>query len=94
VLEKIAIDVSELLPPEPMTQILVTLKGLMPTQYLQVLHRRQPFPLYEALLNNGWKYHCIDCSNTSEQPLFHIYIVRPEHFDELMLQLTKSVNVN
>jgi len=54
----IKLDVRELPPPEPMTQILLALSQLIENQTLEVTHRREPFPLYEKLEENGWKYRC------------------------------------
>jgi len=54
----VIVDVSELAPPEPMTVILTALARLQQGDCLLVAHRRQPFPLYEKLLQAGWAYHC------------------------------------
>jgi hypothetical protein len=54
----VTVDVSELAPPEPMTVIIKALASLMQGDCLLVTHRRQPFPLYEKLLQAGWAYHC------------------------------------
>ena len=54
----VVVDVSELEPPEPMTVILTALARLEAKHYLLVKHRRQPFPLYEKLLEQGWAYYC------------------------------------
>lgn len=50
----ITIDVSELQPPEPMTEILTSLSKLAPLQCLKVIHSREPFPLYQKLSKAGW----------------------------------------
>ncbi len=52
------VDVSELTAPEPMTVIINALARLKQGDCLLVTHRRQPFPLYEKLLQAGWAYHC------------------------------------
>lgn len=57
-MEFVAVDVSELAPPEPMTVILTALANLEQGYCLFVTHRRQPFPLYEKLTQAGWAYHC------------------------------------
>ena len=54
----VVVDVSELEPPEPMTVILTALDRLDKGCCLLVQHRRQPFPLYNKLLEQGWSYHC------------------------------------
>lgn len=57
-MELVVVDVSELVPPEPMTVILTALAALKQEQCLLVTHRRQPFPLYERLVKACWAYHC------------------------------------
>ncbi len=57
-MELVVVDVSELAPPDPMTVILTALASLAHGHCLLVSHRRQPFPLYEKLLQAGWSYHC------------------------------------
>lgn len=52
------IDVSEQVPPEPMTNIMMSLAKLQDDECLLVKHSRQPFPLYEKLQQAGWLYHC------------------------------------
>jgi hypothetical protein len=54
----IKIDVSALVPPEPMAEILKHLATLTTQECLLVKHRRQPFPLYEKLNKAGFSYHC------------------------------------
>lgn len=54
----VVVDVKALTPPEPMTVILTALAHLDQGCCLLVIHRRQPFPLYEKLLEAGWAYHC------------------------------------
>ena len=53
----VEIDISELPAPEPMQVILSSLAELSNESALKVKHRREPFPLYERLLANGWLYH-------------------------------------
>ena len=71
-MEEICIDVSELAPPEPMTQILKALSQLNTSQYLKVIHRRKPFPLFEKLEANGWGFEC----QKKSPECFHLYIYR------------------
>jgi len=54
---KIALDVSELSAPEPMRTILLQLSELTEEQYLQVVHRKEPTPLYKKLTDMGFFYH-------------------------------------
>lgn len=57
-MEIITVNVKTLAPPEPMTVIIRSLAQLTDGQCLLVSHRRQPFPLYEKLVEAGWGYHC------------------------------------
>jgi uncharacterized protein (DUF2249 family) len=50
------IDVSGLLPPEPMEHILEALAGLARGSALQVLIDREPFPLYRILERHGYRH--------------------------------------
>lgn len=68
----VEIDVRELPPPEPMTNILSALAQLEKNTTLLVIHNRQPFPLYEKLVQAGWVYHC----QNIKDDLFHISIYR------------------
>ncbi|WP_440876113.1 DUF2249 domain-containing protein [Thalassotalea sp. PLHSN55] len=71
-MQEIIVDVSALAPPEPMTAILKALANLSDEQFIKVIHRREPFPLYEKLNAAGWNYSC----QAIEPELFHIYIYR------------------
>jgi hypothetical protein len=89
----VAVDVKELFPPEPMTMIVSALAQLAGTQCLLVRHRRQPFPLYEKLLQAGWAYHCqihneddisLFIYRKSDQQLFKSY------FDDASLKSSRT----
>ena len=71
-MKEITLDVISLPPPEPMQKILTALAQLNSGQVLKVIHRRQPFPLFEQLLKSGWEYQC----NKLSDELFHIYIFK------------------
>lgn len=53
----IEVNVTALAPPEPMQVILSALAKLPNNGILKVFHSREPFPLYERLVANGWLYH-------------------------------------
>ena len=76
-MELITIDVSELEPPEPMTEILKSLSNLAPLQCLKVIHSREPFPLYKKLIEAGWGYCCqMLPANKAEHKSCHIFIYK------------------
>ena len=50
------VDVSNLEPPEPMEVILDAIADLSPGDYLKVMHRRNPVPLYRMLHDMGYEY--------------------------------------
>jgi uncharacterized protein (DUF2249 family) len=55
----VLLDVSALEPPEPMAKIIQALAKLKPEECLKIRHRREPFPLYEKLIQTGWEYSTI-----------------------------------
>ena len=50
------IDVRELEPPEPLELALDMAHNLRAGEYLRMLHRREPFPLYRLLEQDGFRY--------------------------------------
>ncbi|HKJ09539.1 MAG TPA: DUF2249 domain-containing protein [Gammaproteobacteria bacterium] len=48
------LDVTALEPPEPLERALEALEHLRPGQYLRLLLRREPFPLYALLDEDGF----------------------------------------
>jgi hypothetical protein len=50
------LDVSSLEPPGPLERILDALTDLPQGQSLCVLHRREPFPLYDLLRPMGYRW--------------------------------------
>jgi hypothetical protein len=71
-LKFITVDVSYLEPPEPMTVILKHLAQLSHQECLLIKHRRQPFPLYEKLIDAGFLYHCVEhYHNSIELYIYH-----------------------
>lgn len=51
------LDVTDLAPPEPLERVLDALADLPAGDRLLVLHRREPFPLYDLLrrMGYGWR---------------------------------------
>lgn len=69
-----SLDVSGLGPPEPMERILEALEALREGDLLHVSHRREPFPLYAIIQQDGFSWKCIE-----ESPArFQIYIWRTD----------------
>ncbi|MDH5473317.1 MAG: DUF2249 domain-containing protein [Gammaproteobacteria bacterium] len=68
--QEITLDVHELQPPEPMQKALDALHTLGDGQYLKIIHRMQPFPLYDILTDNGFKYKV----TTGKVSAFDIYV--------------------
>ncbi|MCW9013999.1 MAG: DUF2249 domain-containing protein [Gammaproteobacteria bacterium] len=54
--KEIVLDVHELQPPAPMEMALDALDKMTEGEYLKMIHRMQPFPLYNILFENGFKY--------------------------------------
>ena len=86
-MKTIAVNVSALAPPEPMQVILSSLAELPNGAVLRVNHRREPFPLYERLLANGWLYYCEHVSYES----FVIYIAHEQYKAQFGAYIDSSV---
>jgi uncharacterized protein (DUF2249 family) len=54
---EVLLDVSELEPPEPLTLTLDAAEQLQPGQYLRMLHRREPYPLYGHLDEQHFRHY-------------------------------------
>jgi hypothetical protein len=50
------LDVRELEAPEPLVRTLAVLTALAPDDYLLLIHRREPLPLYDLLASMGWRH--------------------------------------
>ncbi len=50
------LDVSTLEPCEPLELILAALPTLQPGEYLKVLHRMEPHPLFKILEQQGYQW--------------------------------------
>ena len=46
--EEILLDATAMEPPEPLQQAISILQQLEPGQYLRMLHRHLPYPLFES----------------------------------------------
>ena len=66
------LDVSQLEPCEPMERILATIPNLQAGEYLQVLHRMEPHPLYRILTQQGFTW----LTQTGHETPIEIYIWR------------------
>ncbi|MBU0500580.1 MAG: DUF2249 domain-containing protein [Gammaproteobacteria bacterium] len=53
------LDVSTLEAPEPLERILDGLAEMSPGDWLRVLHRREPYPLYNMLRNMGYNWSAL-----------------------------------
>ena len=70
--DPIIIDVHDLQPPAPMEMAMDALDHLGEGQYIKMIHRMQPFPLYKILDENGFRYKVMN----GETSAFDIYIWR------------------
>jgi len=51
------LDVSDLEPPEPMVKVLAEMDTLSAGEYVRMLHRMEPVPLYSVLRRDDFRYH-------------------------------------
>ena len=70
--EAIVIDVHDLQPPAPMEMAMDALDKLTDGNYIKMIHRMQPYPLYKILDENGFRYKVKD----GDVSAFDIYIWR------------------
>ena len=54
---RIDLDVSDLVPCEPLEQITEQLQRLAEGSWLHVIHRQEPHPLYRLLQQGGFAWH-------------------------------------
>ncbi len=66
------VDVSELEPCEPLERALAAADSLRPGEYLRLLHRREPFPLYRILADRGFAHRTVPGDRTA----FEVFIWR------------------
>jgi hypothetical protein len=59
-LAETTLDAREMVPPEPFERATAILQQLEPGQYLRMLHRRAPYPLFEFCLKMGLTYAVLD----------------------------------
>ena len=85
--DEILLQVQELAAPQPMELALDALDQLKSGQYIKMIHRMQPIPLYRILDENGFRYK-VTASKTSA---FDIYIWHASDRDteQLIKQLTE-----
>jgi uncharacterized protein (DUF2249 family) len=69
--ETITIDVSELVPPEPMMRILSALEEMEPGKTLLVHHARRPMFLYPQLDDLGYTHQTRDIGPGQVEVLIH-----------------------
>jgi len=67
---EILLEVHDLQPPLPMERALDALDKLQPGEYIKMVHRMQPFPLFKILDENGFRYRVTN----SDTSAFDIYI--------------------
>lgn len=58
------LDVSGLEPCEPLERALEAVAWLQPGECLRLMHRREPYPLYELLDRQGMRYRVRDGEST------------------------------
>lgn len=68
------LDVRKLAPPEPLERILDALTDMPRTERLWVLHRREPFPLYDLLRRMGYSWRTLGAEER-----FEMLIWWPDH---------------
>jgi hypothetical protein len=71
-LAEITLDAREMAPPEPFERATAILRQLKPGQYLRMLHRRAPYPLFEFCLEMGLTYTVLDSTVAPYEIILYI----------------------
>jgi len=81
-LTKIMLDARELQQPQPFERALVILNEMNKSDYLYMLHRRNPLPLLELAKNRGF----LSVSKKDNDGVWHVIITKDKKVDlwELM----------
>ncbi|HEX5637925.1 MAG: DUF2249 domain-containing protein [Gammaproteobacteria bacterium] len=82
---EIILDVHDMQPPAPMEVAMDALQKLKDGEYIKMIHRMQPFPLYNILYDNGFQYKVI----TGTTSAFDIYIWKAN--DKASAQAIKNI---
>jgi hypothetical protein len=70
-LQEITLDATELEPPEPFDRARGILHDMLAGEFLRMLHRRVPYPLFDFCAGLSLKHHVIQRSATSYEILVY-----------------------
>ena len=65
------LDAREMQPPQPFEQATDILRQLQPGQFMRMLHRRAPYPLFEFCLAMGLTYQILESSAVPCEIVFY-----------------------
>jgi len=85
--KEIILDVSLLQPPLPMEMAMDATDKLKSGEYIKMVHRMQPHPLYNILLDNGFRYKIKQSNDLFE---IFIWIATDKSTGELIKGLIKK----
>lgn len=77
---EIVLDVHNLQAPEPMERALDALEKMKQGEYIKMIHRMQPFPLYNILFENGFKYEARDGASGFDIYIWHAKDTETEQY--------------
>lgn len=66
-MEEILLDAAAMEPPEPLQKATLILQQLQPGQYLRMLHRQLPYPLFETCRQLDISYRHLASPQTGQQ---------------------------
>ncbi len=78
--KEIVLDVHDLPPPAPMEAAMDALDKLVAGEYIKMIHRMQPFPLYGVLAENGFSYKVLDGAAGFDIYIWHASDTATEQF--------------
>jgi Uncharacterized conserved protein (DUF2249) len=68
---EITLDAREMVPPQPFEQATEILRQLQQGQYMRMLHRRAPYPLFEFCLAMGLSYQILESNSVPYEIVFY-----------------------
>lgn len=71
------LDTRDLEHPYPLEMAVDAFRNLNGDEVIQMIHRKEPFPLFEIIVKNGGKYVC----KKIDDETFHIFFTKSKSAD-------------
>ena len=85
-MEVLSYDVRQLNHPEPLEIMTKALQKAQNGALLEMIHRREPFPLYDMIKAQNLDFF-VTCEKNAENEIYHIFIAKKEVLQEYLESL-------